>query len=761
NDCPAGYKPICYPKAPEAQGTGLSSTDCSKQNSTAALNLSNIDNAHAASKLLTSLDTTYAQIHKISGESFTLSSPQRIGVVTANVCGNGTTSKSMFMDGTATWEIKLLSSDGRIIQQQPASSTHTKGSCQEISATFDSSQSADKIMISYVDFVPAKCFNGIKDDDEQAIDCGNTECGTCKCDWYFCRPWFDTGRRQGRSAGWTGYGCDGNGNNGCVGSLAERNWGCNPNLITPSYFIRSETPPVDIGNDGDTGGHKYNFPFTKYEYCGKSSPPLQTVSHMSLTSYQQVTGGVLTGDIGYNTPICVQSQYGNMTCTYAKNCIEKEFCLVTLSNGSSNLHLAACDSSPESKAYPQKVCCTLGNTVRQTCLTRPDQTTECKRTCGNDVREPQNDEGVDEACDGNDLPITLCENLVIDGVKPYAAGQLTCSSACSYDTSGCITQTQLERLQELPTSSNCGNKKLEPEFGEECDTRDLGGKKFCSELKDSEGRQVYENDGRELSCFQPGNINACKYDTRNCRGTCGNLKLDPGIEDCDPTIASSLDDTCYGKSPNDKRTWGLITRCNSVCEYDTSGCKEIATANKCRANGVVEWWNGEECDTGSTAPIFIGGNKCTDRGYDSDAALTCSGCKVSTASCGAPPSAGTCGDGKISSPEECDVVTSAVGDEVFAGSNNCNIYNKIGKLGCTAECKIDISVCRETLCGSITGQIEPSEDCDPKATPSMFRPEKDTCEEIGLGFTDKETKNLGCTDRCEFDVTRCPLSVIS
>ncbi|HIH42251.1 TPA: hypothetical protein HA246_01265 [Candidatus Woesearchaeota archaeon] len=805
NTCPAGYKPICYPKTPV---TGLTSNTCNTQNSTVALNLSdapNNMNAHAASKLLQSLDARRNISTSISGKSVDLGSRKKIVKVKANVCGKKIWSGSVNTPWTDSvkWKIQLFNPSNIAAADgyKELSLTHTSGSCQDITFDFGAGVDAEKIGISY-DYTPAEtCWDRIQNNQETFIDCGGPNCNACVCDWYFCRPWFYTGREP--EAGWANFGCEGKGCKGRGPGLT-----CIADMDIPRDHTLSPTSPISVAWYADYNFRfgtfanpipekQYNTAYTKYEYCGKApgvNVILESEPYLSLTSYEEEVGSILTGQsIGYNTPVCVQSELGNMTCTYAERCMANEFCLVTLSPGTNNLHLAECDSSEDSKAYSQKVCCTLGNEMRKTCLTRANQETPCTRKCGNGIREsPENDEGVNEDCDGKDLGgKTQCNQLDPE----YVAGDLKCTSGCTYDTAGCFDQEQYDKAQALPTSPKCGNGVVDTQFGEECDGRDLQSKIFCTDLNKG-GRKIYETG--KLSCIRPGESNACKYNTINCRGSCGNNKIDAN-EKCDPTVNPVLDYTCYNYSTITPliRTFGMITRCSALCEYDTSHCNPVIpdqdTDRKCVPDGKLQWWNGEQCDPLLT-PIDT---TCEEQGYGAGTLGCNSDCGYEFASCGANLG-NTCGNGNVETHEDCDKgadLTAGTEDDVFRtdklipikerrqvhainpdGTLKTDPYGSpiwtdewvvtgtqrvpetcvdhdygTGELGCNNDCTINIEGCDDSslLCGNRI--IDSAEDCDPSAVPE-FTTDKDSCSEIGLGFTGGE---LRCTNRCEYDPTKC------
>lgn len=517
-----------------------------------------------------------------------------------------------------------------------------------------------------------------------------------------------------------------------------------------------------------------------------------TNAHASHASHGSQGISIISIEEGYNIPICVQSEYGNLTCTYAEKCMANEFCLVTLSPGNNNLHLAACDSSEDSKAYSQKVCCTLGNQMRKTCLTRTNQDVPCTRKCGNGIMEanPENDEGVNEECDGRDLGgKTLCSEYDAN----YVSGNLKCAPGCIYDTSGCFDKEQFDKAQALPTSPKCGNGVVDRQFGEECDGRDLQGKTFCTDLN-TPTRKIYETG--KLSCIPKGEPNACKYSTRNCHGSCGNGRIDSASdEQCDPTVNPILDYTCYNYSAIAplRRTFGLITRCSATCEYDTANCKPVISekdsGRRCKADGILQWWNGEQCDGN-----LLSSTTCEEQGYGAGSLVCNSACQYDFAGCGLSLG-NTCGDGIVQLHEDCDKGTGS--GPVFRTDKEIPIKEKrqvqaknpdgslktkpdgtaemidewvvigtqkvpetcvqhdygTGSLRCNDDCTINLEGCDDSslLCGNRI--IDSAEDCDPSAAPMFIKDA--SCVTLGLGFTSTDTAKLGCTSRCEYDPTKC------
>lgn len=184
--------------------------------------------------------------------------------------------------------------------------------------------------------------------------------------------------------------------------------------------------------------------------------------------------------------------------------------------------------------------------------------------CGDGVREAQ------EECDGEDLDGTTCQDL------SYAMGTLACGADCKFDLRECAGGGPV-----------CGN--WEAEYGEECDTNDLGGS-TC-----------------EGAGFGPGTVaclSNCTLDLSGCSApaSCGNDIVE-APEQCDgPDLAGA---TCA-----DRGFLSGTLRCAANCTFDETLCYDSACGN-----GVAE--SGEECD-GSD----LGGYDCVMLGY-SGGTLAC------------------------------------------------------------------------------------------------------------------------------------------
>ena len=230
--------------------------------------------------------------------------------------------------------------------------------------------------------------------------------------------------------------------------------------------------------------------------------------------------------------------------------------------------------------------------------------------CGNGVTEDN------EACDGEDLSGTTCQDL---GLGP---GELNCRTNCSsYDRSSC------------GAPDSCGDGVVDDV--ETCDGDELGGT-TCESLGFGPGT---------LSCT----ANCAEFDTSGCGAlaTCGNGNVDDQ-EVCDGSALNAA--TC--------ETLGLGTgslACASNCQqYDTTGCSNGCTpdcsATECGPDPVC----GTDCG-GCSA-----GEQCTMGGACECVPTTCAaegaqcgqiddGCG-GMLECGGCPGAQTCG---IDAPNMC------------------------------------------------------------------------------------------------------------
>ncbi|GEM_PF-3879528 len=223
-------------------------------------------------------------------------------------------------------------------------------------------------------------------------------------------------------------------------------------------------------------------------------------------------------------------------------------------------------------------------------------------TCGDDTLNPG------EVCDGTSFGnIASCVDI-----DTFAAGDLSCTATCEYDTSDC----------SAAVPSVCGNGIIEP--GEQCDGTNMGGIVTCEDFFGDLDGMTTSPGTAPLTC-----TSGCRIDTSfGCiyqyggGGWCGNGYLDQGDqyalqEQCDYT---SQGDVIMGATSCE--TFGFDTgslRCFKVgdsalegtstygsCHIDTSNCYNIPPPEPYCGDGVKDI--GEQCDGNDDATC--GGDVC-------------------------------------------------------------------------------------------------------------------------------------------------------
>lgn len=259
--------------------------------------------------------------------------------------------------------------------------------------------------------------------------------------------------------------------------------------------------------------------------------------------------------------------------------------------------------------------------------------------CNNGTKE------AGEQCDGSDLGTDTC---ITQG---FVGGTLACTSSCTFDTSGCISQICLNGTREGT---------------EECDGSDFGGQTCQS-------RGYFAG---TLSCSS-----GCTIDESGCN-FCGNGVVNIGEgEQCDGSNLNGATCESLNFGP------GTLS-CNGSCLFDTSLCTAAQNCN----NGIIE--GNEECDGGN-----LNGHTCQEYGF-SGGTPTCNplSCMIETSTCT------MCGNGNIDTGEQCD------GNEFNGVTCESLGYAGGGTLACTATCNYDTSSCINNLCGN--GVTDINEECD-------------------------------------------------
>ncbi|MBQ1265465.1 MAG: hypothetical protein IIY06_01675 [Proteobacteria bacterium] len=354
----------------------------------------------------------------------------------------------------------------------------------------------------------------------------------------------------------------------------------------------------------------------------------------------------------------------------------------------------------------------------------------CTAFCGNNVVNSQvGGVYIGEACDhseslGDKFPKSKnsCEKVVGSG----STGTLTCSADCSTIV-----------VNQCTAAAYCGDGMVNV-ASEACD-----GNAFATGSDDCASYSNVYKSGTKVKC-----LSNCQVDTSTCerKEYCGDGIVN-GAEYCDGD-SFMLDETRCSEWDG-KYSSGSVKCNNTTCDLDYSACV-LKPSAKC-GNGVVEIANNEMCDG---TQFMDGAGSCAEYAPTmySGGSLSCThDCQIDDSACTAIK---LCGNGAIDPGEECD------GSKFNGSFKACSGYNSMlymsgGTLGCTSDCKIDVSGCIP-YCGNGSVNTTKGEDCDHSASGDKFQPTKNTCAKVvGTG----STGTLACTNACKFDTSSCSPAV--
>ncbi|HEX3761505.1 MAG TPA: DUF4215 domain-containing protein, partial [Kofleriaceae bacterium] len=342
--------------------------------------------------------------------------------------------------------------------------------------------------------------------------------------------------------------------------------------------------------------------------------------------------------------------------------------------------------------------------------------------CGNGILDPE------EQCDGllglqpcNDQTCLqeICGNGVLDHdlvhgvIEQCDDGNLDDNDGCSHDCErefcgdGIVNNGEVCDRALTPTtcnldctSSSCGDHKLNPAAGEQCD----------------DGNTV---DGDGCSA-------ACTFEH------CGNNVVDAG-EECDgvfglqPCSATCHQERCGNGILDNDLANNVIEQCDDGNLADNDGCSHDCKREFC-GDGIVN--NGELCDRALTPELCnldCTPSICGDHKLDTAAGEQCDdGNTTSGDGCSATCTFEHCGNGVVDAGEECDGLTGAQpcsptchqercgngildNDPANSVVEQCDDGNILDNDGCSHDCK------RE-FCGD--GIVNNGELCDRALTPA-------------------------------------------
>lgn len=312
--------------------------------------------------------------------------------------------------------------------------------------------------------------------------------------------------------------------------------------------------------------------------------------------------------------------------------------------------------------------------------------------------------------------------------KTYASGALKCTSACTYDFSGCTKKTAVK---------NCGNNVVDDD--ELCD-----GTKFYEDNDSCAAYDPKSYSGGKLKC-----TDSCDIDESACvkisEPVCGNGTIDPG-EVCDGKTFPSGITTCAKYDPSIYKSGKLA--CSADCKsIDFSACVAYCgdgTVNTTVGGVAIN----EECDSGRFKSSL---NTCAKVvGTGSTGTLKCNdNCTIDASGCSQPE---TCGNNKVDGDEDCD------GTDFLLDEKTCKGWSSVyesGNVSCNKDCTINFSACtaaKVAVCGD--AKIDDGEECDRDALSADYG--SWDCSIYGSEYTGTMT----CDSTCKLNVSACTLKEV-
>ena len=356
-------------------------------------------------------------------------------------------------------------------------------------------------------------------------------------------------------------------------------------------------------------------------------------------------------------------------------------------------------------------------------------TSQCKAYCGNNVVNTSvGGVTIGEACDhstdkGDKFPTS--QNTCAKVVGAGSTGTLTCSLDCSTIV-----------VNQCTAAPYCGDGMVNTS-DEACD-----GSSFALGTDDCASYSSTFKAGGKVRC-----LSNCTVDTNSCeqKERCGDGIVN-GTEYCDGDHFMLDETRC---SEWDTQYSSGNVKCNqNTCQLDFSACI-VKPSAKC-GNGIVEISNGEMCD----GQQYMDNIKtCADYSSSySGGSLSCThDCQIDDSAC---TTVNPCGNNTIDPGEECDG-SKFNGSFKSCSGYNSNLYTSGGTLGCTSDCKIDVSGCNP-YCGNGSVNTTKGEECDHSDSGDKFQTSKNTCAKVvGTG----STGTLACTNDCKLDVSGCSAAV--
>lgn len=314
-----------------------------------------------------------------------------------------------------------------------------------------------------------------------------------------------------------------------------------------------------------------------------------------------------------------------------------------------------------------------------------------------------------EACDGDAFaPLPNGDQPTCSALITWTIGELSCTPQCTIDTSDCEVTI-------------CGDGRLGP--GEDCD--EGGGDTptcddDCSYVQCGDGL-VNRAAGEE-----------CDDAWENVDGVAGACRTNCLYAICGDGLADSGEECDDGNLENGDG-------CNMVCRLEPIYCCEAGQRRVVKSS--IREANPDEAVPGGSCPAL-------DAAFDINSTVSLS----DDALC-------ACGDGFLQLQEWCDgdlFSMNEAGDSLKECANVPWLGPKyLGEVRCAPDCTIDDRSCRPAICGD--GRLDSGEECDGELfAPNASGQVPATCADVRGESYDG---SISCTADCHLDTTACRSSV--
>jgi hypothetical protein len=462
-------------------------------------------NHYVSAYIKSSITVMYVRCKDKAGNAMSSSVkiPINNGIPCQSVCGDGAITCTEECDGL---NVGTMTSCGLYNSGFKGGSIK----CDPLSCRFDTSNcyvcmtnaecTGGKICVNG-SCVPSHCSDGVKNNDETAVDCGGADCAVC--------PTCGNNKVE------LGETCDGT-DFGKVTDCKSLNSGfafgpvtCKTNMchFDTSQCVKASAScgnnMLDVGEqcDGNLGN-------ASCSTFGLGGGNLQCTGCKYNTSSCQGTAGTCGNNAINPGEECDSMTFKVIEC----NQLNPNFASGTMGCNTCQLTTASCvpkSACQDGIVNPGEECdSSLGNATCSKFDNFVGGTLSCTNSCWFNtskcvaITHGCGDGRLDagEQCDKGSSSTIYCNRF-----DSYVYGTVTCDQQCRYDLSTCCKDQSC-----MPVPVGCGNGVLDSSIGEQCEQNII--LTSC--------RSLGFNSDNYPSCYSAGTANQCKYDTTNCGGSC-------------------------------------------------------------------------------------------------------------------------------------------------------------------------------------------------------------------------------------------------